>query len=145
VKVTVWRKRKEEAVDVKVGELEETDQVASADPGKQGATPPSDTPSVKTLGLSLSSITPDLRTKFSLADDAVGVVVVDVQGNSPGAEKQLKAGDVIVEVAQEEVKSPSQVVDKIEEAKKAGRKSVLMLIDRAGELGWKALRIDGKG
>jgi serine protease Do len=72
-------------------------------------------------------------------------VVVEVQTNSPGSEKQLKAGDVIVEVAQEEVKSPAQVVDKIEEAKKAGRKSVLMLIDRAGELGWKALRIDGKG
>ena len=144
VKVTVWRKRKEEAVDVKVGELDETDQVASADAGKQSSTPPDNTPSVKTLGLSLSSITPDLRTKYSLADDAAGVVVVEVQGNSPGAEKQLKAGDVIVEVAQEEVKSPSQVVDKIEEAKKAGRKSVLMLIDRAGELGWKALRIDGK-
>jgi serine protease Do len=145
VKVTVWRKRKEEAVDVKVGELDESDQVAAADTSKQSTTPPDDTPSVKTLGLSLSNITPDLRTKFSLADDAAGVVVVDVQNNSPGSEKQLKAGDIIVEVAQEEVKSPSQVVDKIEEAKKAGRKSVLMLIDRAGELGWKALRIDGKG
>jgi serine protease Do len=75
----------------------------------------------------------------------VGVVVLDVKSNTHRAEKQLKAGDVIVEVAQEEVKSPAQVVDKIEEAKKAGRKSVLMLIDRAGELGWKALRIDGKG
>ncbi len=145
VKVTVWRKRKEESVDVKVGELDESDQVASADTGKPGATTPDDTPSVKTLGLSLSTITPDLRTKFSLSDDTAGVLVVDVQSNSPGAEKQLKPGDVIVEVAQEEVKSPSQVVDKIEEAKKAGRKSVLLLIDRAGELGWKALRIDGKG
>jgi serine protease Do len=100
-------------------------------------------PSVKTLGLSLATITPDLRDKFSLSDDASGVVVTDVQSGSPGAEKQLKAGDVIVEVAQEEVKSPSQIVDKIEEAKKAGRKSVLLLIDRQGELGWKALRIDG--
>ena len=143
--MTVWRKRKEESVDVKVGELDESDQVASADTGKPGATTPDDTPSVKTLGLSLSTITPDLRTKFSLSDDTAGVLVVDVQSNSPGAEKQLKPGDVIVEVAQEEVKSPSQVVDKIEEAKKAGRKSVLLLIDRAGELGWKALRIDGKG
>jgi len=145
VKVTVWRKRKEEAVDVKVGELEESDQVAAVDASKPSTATPDDTPSVKTLGLSLSSITPDLRTKFSLAEDAAGVVVVDVQNNTPGSEKQLKAGDVIVEVAQEEVKSPSQVVDKIEEAKKAGRKSVLMLIDRGGELGWKALRIDGKG
>jgi serine protease Do len=145
VKVTVWRKRKEEAVDVKVGELDESEQVAAADATKQGAATPDDTTSVKALGLSLSTITPDLRTKFSLAEDAAGVVVVDVQSNSSGAEKQLKAGDIIVEVAQEEVKSPSQVVDKIEEAKKAGRKSVLMLIDRAGELGWKALRIDSKG
>ncbi len=145
VKVTVWRKRKEETVDVKVGELDETDQqVAST--GDQPNKPPADTvPTVKTLGLSLATITPDLRDKFSLADDAAGVVVTDVQSGSAGAEKQLKAGDIIVEVAQEEVKSPSQVVDKIEEAKKAGRKSVLLLIDRQGELGWKALRIDGKG
>src|SRR5262249_32386105 len=123
VKVTVWRKRKEEQVDVKVGELDETEQVAAVDTKQQSGANPGNTPSVKTLGLSLSSITPDLRTKFSLAEDASGVVVVDVQNNSPGAEKQLKAGDVIVEVAQEEVKSPAQVVDKIEEAKKAGRKS----------------------
>jgi serine protease Do len=143
VKVTLWRKRKEMIVDVKVGELQETDQqAASADTGKQGSqTTPA--PSIKALGLSLSPITPDLRDKFSLADDASGVVVTDVQSGSPGAEKQLKAGDVIVEVAQEEVKSPNQIVDKIEEAKKAGRKSVLLLIDRQGELGWKALRIDG--
>jgi serine protease Do len=144
VKVTVWRKRKEEIVDVKVGELDESEQVASTDT-KQGSGTADATPAVKTLGLSLSAITPDLRTKFSLADDASGVVVVEVQNNSPGAEKQLKPGDVIVEVAQEEVKSPTQILDKIEEAKKSGRKSVLMLIDRAGELGWKALRIDSKG
>jgi serine protease Do len=130
---------------VKVGELDESDQqVAST--GDKPSTPPADTvPTVKTLGMSLATITPDLRDKFSLADDAAGVVVTDVQGGSAGAEKQLKAGDIIVEVAQEEVKSPTQVVDKIEEAKKAGRKSVLLLIDRQGELGWKALRIDGKG
>jgi serine protease Do len=141
VKVTVWRKRKEMVLDVKVGELQETDtQTASVDTTKP-ETPPA--PTIKALGLSLAAITPDLRDKFSLADDASGVVVTDVQSGSPGAEKQLKAGDVIVEVAQEEVKSPSQIVDKIEEAKKAGRKSVLLLIDRQGELGWKALRIDG--
>ena len=144
VKVTVWRKRKEETVEVKVGLLDESDAQQASASDKSGA--PAEPPTaVKALGLSLSTITPDLRTKFSLADDAAGVVVVEVQTNSPAAEKALKAGDVIVEVAQEEVKNPAQVVDKVEEAKKAGRKSVLMLIDRQGELGWKAIRIDGKG
>ena len=71
--------------------------MAAADASKQGSATTDNTPAVKTLGLSLSSITPDLRTKFSLTDDAAGVVVVDVQSNSPGAEKQLKAGDVIVQ------------------------------------------------
>ena len=143
VKVTIWRKRKEMVLDVKVGELQDTDQaVASTDTGKSGATA-TPIPTVKTLGLSLATITPDLRDKFSLADDVSGVVVTEVQSGSPGAEKSLKAGDVIVEVAQEEVKTPSQIIDKIEEAKKAGRKSVLLLVDRQGELGWKALRIDG--
>jgi len=144
VKVTVWRKRKEMVVDVKVGELQDTDQqTANTDNGKPSAPTAPAAPTVKALGLSLSAITPDLREKFSLADDAAGVVVTDVQNGTPGADKQLKAGDVIVEVAQEEVKSPNQIVDKIDEAKKAGRKSVLLLIDRQGELGWKALRIDG--
>jgi len=45
-------------------------------------------------------------------------------------------------VAQQEVKDPGQVTVKIEEAKKAGRKSILLLVDRAGDLRFVALRID---
>ena len=55
----------------------------------------------------------------------------------------MKPGDIIVEVAQEEVKSPGQVAAKIEEAKKAGRKSVLMLVDRQGDLRFVAIKLDG--
>jgi serine protease Do len=40
---------------------------------------------------------------------------------------------VIVEVAQEEVTSPDQVVKKIDDARKAGRKSVLVMVERKGE------------
>jgi serine protease Do len=141
VKVTVWRKRKEESVDVKVGELDETEKQADASSPAQPQ--PSDTgTTVKALGLSLSSVTPELKQKFSLADDADGVVVVDVASDSPAAEKGLKPGDVIVEVAQEEVKNPAQVTGKIDEAKKNHKKSVLLLVDRAGDLRFIALRID---
>jgi serine protease Do len=141
VKVTVWRKRKEQAFDVKVGELDETEQQASLAPDKNA--PPKDQGgSVKALGMSLAGATPELKQKFSLADDVGGVVVTEVANDSPGSEKGVRAGDVIVEVAQEEVKSPAQVSAKIEEAKRAGRKSILMLIDRAGDLRFVALRID---
>jgi len=45
-------------------------------------------------------------------------------------------------VAQEEVKGPADVTRKIDEARSAGRKSVLMPIDRGGDLRFVAVRID---
>jgi serine protease Do len=141
VKVTVWRKRQEQTVDVKVGELDESEKVASAPTGQATPTPGSG-PTVKALGLTLSNATPELKQKFSLSDDTDGVVVVDVAGDSPASEKGVRPGDIIVEVAQQEVKDAGQVTAKIEEAKKSGRKSILLLVDRAGDLRFVALRID---
>jgi serine protease Do len=141
VKVTVWRKRKESIVDVKVGELKDEEQQAAVTP-KQPQTPPEPPGSVKALGLSLSNLTPELRERFSLAEDTAGVVVTDVVQDSAASEKGLKAGDVIVEVAQEEVKNPGQITAKIDDAKKAGRKSVLLLVDRQGDLRFVALKLD---
>ncbi len=141
VKVTVWRKRKESVVDVKVGELKDEEQQASATPKQQQpAAPPGAT--VKVLGLSLANLTPELRERFSLAEDTAGVVVTEVVQDSPASEKGMKPGDVVVEVAQEEVKSPAQISAKIDEAKKAGRKSVLLLVDRQGDLRFVALKLD---
>ncbi len=141
VKVTVWRKRQENTIDVKVGELDETEKVANV-PSGQPAPAPNTSATVKALGLSLSTVTPELKQKFSLADDADGVVVIDVAGDSPASEKGVRPGDVIVEVAQQEVKDPGQVAAKIDEARKSGRKSILLLVDRAGDLRFVALRID---
>jgi serine protease Do len=140
VKVKVWRKRKEHVFDVKVGELKEEDQQAAASPKQQAPGPVPG--AVKALGLSLANLTPELRERFSLSEDTAGVVVTDVASDSPASEKGMRAGDVIVEVAQEEVKSPGQITGKIDEAKKAGRKSVLMLVDRQGDLRFVALKID---
>jgi serine protease Do len=140
VKVKVWRKRKEHVFDVKVGELKEEDQQAAASPKQPPPGPVAG--AVKALGLSLANLTPELRERFSLSEDTAGVVVTDVATDSPASEKGMRAGDVIVEVAQEEVKSPGQITGKIDEAKKAGRKSVLMLVDRQGDLRFVALKID---
>jgi len=141
VPMTVWRKRKETPLQVKVGRLDETEQVAAKETPKK-ATPKDAAGTITTLGLTLSNISPELKEKFSLADDSKGVVVVDVVKDSPAAEKGLKAGDVIVEAAQEEIKSATQVAGKIDDAKKAGRKSILLLVERQGDLRFIALRLD---
>jgi serine protease Do len=47
-----------------------------------------------------------------------------------------------MEASQEEIKSAGQVVSKIDDAKKAGRKSILLLVERQGDLRFIALRLD---
>jgi len=141
VPVTVWRKRGETSLKVKVGRLQET-ETASADTGDKPAPRAIPADTAKALGMTLSDLTPDLKEKYSLGDDAKGVVVVDVAKDSPSADKGLRPGDVIMEASQEEVKSPSQVAAKVADAKKSGRKSILLLIQRQGDLRFVALRLD---
>jgi serine protease Do len=141
VAVTVWRKRKEATLQVKVGKLNEV-ETASAESTPKNTPPQSDSDTVKALGMTLSDVTPALKEKFSLGDDAKGAVVVDVAKDGPGAEKGLRPGDVIMEAAQEEVKNASQIAGKVADAKKSGRKSILLLVERAGDLRFVALRVD---
>jgi serine protease Do len=142
VPVTVWRKRQEAALQVKVGRLQDTEQASAQEPAKGKPAPKDEKSTVKTLGLTLSNITPEMKEKFSLGDDAKGVVVVDVSKDGAGAEKGLKAGDVIMEAAQEEIKSAGQISSKVEDAKKSGRKSILLLVERQGDLRFVAVRLD---
>jgi serine protease Do len=140
VKVMVWRKRNEVDLDVKVGELKEDTQVAAASPKQEKPAAPLST--VKTLGLSLANLTPELRDRYGLANDVSGVVITDIDNSGPAADKGMRAGDVVVEVAQDDVKTTDQILGKIDEAKKAGRKSVLLLVDRQGDLRFVAVKID---
>src|SRR5262249_28330097 len=127
VNVVVWRKGQEVSLTLKLGELPDEDQLASLNRPNAGPdkAPSAPTPSVDALGMSLSSITPDLRKEFGIPDKTKGVVIAKVNDRSTAAERDLRPGDVIVEVAQEEVNDPAQIVKKVEDARKAGRKSVL--------------------
>jgi serine protease Do len=140
VKVMVWRKRNEVDLDVKVGELKEDTQVASTSPKQEKSQAAINT--VKALGLSLANLTPELRERYGLANDVSGVVITDIDNGGPSADKGMKAGDVVVEVAQDDVKTTDQILTKVDEAKKAGRKSVLLLVDRQGDLRFVAVKID---
>jgi len=123
VPVVVWRDGHEVTVTVKVGELpEDLTKVASAGPGAGRTT------ELNLLGLKLSPITKDMVDRFQLSADQKGAVITDVTTGSVADEKGIKAGDVITEVQQEEVKSPAEVADRVEKFRKAGRKSVLMLV-----------------
>ena len=135
VDVVVWRKGREVPLKIKLGELPEDDQLAAAPPNTPGApgVPRAPTATVDTLGMSLTQLTAELRERYEIPEKTKGVLVTKVAEGSTAAERDLRAGDVIVEVAQEEVTSPSQVVKKVTEAGTAGRKSVLVMVERRGE------------
>lgn len=139
VPVELWRGGRVVSVTANIGELEEAEKkalLASGGPQPQPAKPDR----VESLGLELSAISDDMRGKYSLGDDTKGVVVTDVDPNGPAA-RDLRPGDVIVEVQQTPVMSPSSVQKGIATAKDAGKKSVLLTVNRGGEMRFVALRI----
>jgi len=125
VPVVVWRDGKEVGLSVTVAELPDDPKVAQVAPLDKKSDKPLEVPGT---GLKLSALSDDLRTRYQLGDDQKGVLITDVAPKSAAAEKGLKPGDVILEVQQEEMKTPADVVDRLQKYRKAGRKSALLLI-----------------
>ncbi len=59
------------------------------------------------------------------------MVITKVDPNSDAAEKGLQPGDVVQRVGSREVHTPADVQTGVAEAKKGGRKSVLLLVASA--------------
>ncbi len=85
------------------------------------------------LGMSLSTITQELREQLGLSDSAEGLVITDVAGDSGAYSKGIRAGDLVSEAGQTQVRTVGDLENQIEAARDAGRKSILLLIRRGGE------------
>jgi serine protease Do len=142
VPVVVLRQGREMTFQVKIGELDETAESKIADTGPTPAKPKSPESTRTILGLNLAEMTEQLRQRYNIADEASGVVVLNVEGKSGAAGKGLKAGDVIVEVDQNSVATPADVEKRIALAKANGYKVVTFLIYRQGDFQWVAVRTD---
>jgi serine protease Do len=140
VQVTIVRKGKEDTKTVKLGRLEDGEKKAALT--KNEGAPEEKSVVKKTLGLDLSNLTDDLRKRYKIKDSVKGVVITAVEDGSAAADKRLAAGDIIVEVGQEAVSSAADVQKKIDQLKKDGRKSALLLIANAeGEVRFVALAL----
>ncbi|WP_114394958.1 DegQ family serine endoprotease [Oleisolibacter albus] len=119
VKLSLLRDGKQQSLSAKVGELPRADQQVAAvteAPAPQG-----------TLGLMLAPINPETRQRFGLEEGAEGALVTAVAPGSPAAERGFRPGDIITRANRTDVKSPQDVAGAVEEARKAGRDSVVVL------------------
>ncbi|MEO1492938.1 MAG: DegQ family serine endoprotease [Pseudomonadota bacterium] len=141
VRVVVFRKGKTKTVKVTVGLLDEEQiQAAAVRPNSDDGGTGTDIPAI---GMTLRPLSSEARSEFGIGDDVAGVLVSDVASEGVAADKGIKPGDVIVEVGQEPVSSPTEVETRVNEASEAGRKSVLFLIQSEGDLRFVPLTISG--
>jgi serine protease Do len=135
VSVELLRKGETKSFSVTIGRLPEDEEGAVPAKGEEKTPPEAEPEREDLLGLSLAPLTDDLRKRYGIGASIEGVVVVDVKPNSPAAEKDVKPGDVIVEVTQEKVRQPQDVKTRLLAVRKSGRRSVLLLLsDGKGEL-----------
>lgn len=156
VDVVILRDGKEQTVKVTLGRLENSDEAASDEPAAPGAgegteegtdqaEPPAATlPAADVvLGMTLATLDDASRKTYEIAADIEGVVVTDVAAGSPAAERRIVAGDVIVEIGQEAMKTPEDVSARIEELKGDGRRNTLVMVsNKTGELRFVSLRLE---
>jgi serine protease Do len=138
VRVLIFRDGKTQTLKVTLGRRETAENAVPV-----VATP--ETPEAPTekevLGLMVSPLTDELREQLELADGSEGLVVKSVDEDTEAYERGLRAGDVITEAGQQKVAEVADLEGRIEAAKEAGRKSLLLLIRRAGEPRFVALSL----
>ncbi|MEM0898815.1 MAG: Do family serine endopeptidase [Pseudomonadota bacterium] len=142
VDVLVVRRGERETVKVTLGRLEDGEQLALADRESEAEEAQPET--VEAFGMELAQITDELRTEFNLTDEVgEGVLITSVDENSAAGTKNIRAGEVIVEIAQETVANPQEVLELFDRQREEGRRNALLMLSNGeGELRFVTLRID---
>jgi serine protease Do len=158
VDVVIMRDGKEQTVKVTLGRLEDSVQSASAETdepeGPEGNDEPNadngadqgaeqSTEPAEAYGMAIAALDDEKRKSFGIAESVEGVVVTDVTAGSLAAEKGVKPGEVIVEVAQDFVETPRDVTARMEALKAEGRRNAhIMIADKSGNLRFVAIPLD---
>ena len=136
VRVVIFRDGGTETLRVTLGRREEAEAVPASINREEEPT------TTEVLGLTVSTITDELREQLGLSDTVEGLVVSEVAEDTEAFEKGLRVGDVITQAAQESVGSIADLNERVEAAREAGRKSLVLLVNRNGDPRFVALNLD---
>ena len=135
VEVIVLRDGERVTLGVTLGRREEAEGQLAAT-GEDGAPE-----TVDLLGMTLSAVTAELAEEYDLGG-ARGLVVTAVDVESDAGAKGLMPGDLITEAGQQPVETIADLETRIEEARDAGRRSILLLVRRGGDPRFVAVSIE---
>lgn len=142
VTVKYWRDGKEQKAKVTIGELEKAENggllTTQETPEEKEEEKGTD---LEEFGLTLGKLNNDIRKSYNIPEDVNGVLILQTTPRGEAFEKGLGNGDVVVEINQKAVETPKQVKEIVEKAKKDKRSSVLLLVNREGDVRFVALKL----
>ena len=118
VKIVVLRDKQQKTLWVTIGEVPEQQQVASA---------PSKPEETGHWGFTVQDISSRIVDQLGLPDDT-GVVITQVEPNSPAQEEGLQRGDVIIEIEHQPVKDMADFKQYIEQNQKQKKNTLLLTV-----------------
>ncbi len=137
VPVVIVREGVQQIVSVVLGRRE----LAEGEPVLAAATPEAPA-EADILGLTVAPLNAERATALGLDPATTGLVVTKVDPVSEAYTKGLREGDLITEAGQQQVIRIEDLETRITEARDAGRKSLLLLIRRAGDPRFVALTVE---
>jgi len=129
VEVEVVRQRQKKILSVTVGQLEEADEKITL--GEEGTSKGAMPKATSVLGLGLVPLNDEMRQQFGFDKKVQGLLVTEIDPESPAASKNIRVGDVIAEAQQEPVASAEALKSIIDKLKATGAKSVILLVEDA--------------
>jgi serine protease Do len=129
VEVTVLRDKKEITMSVQIGELGKEEEEEETPAGGD------------LLGLTVEKVTPEIARRIGLRTTS-GVIVTDVDPDSPAARVGLSEGDIIFRVGGRQVSNPKEFRALVEEAIDEGEVLLLLRDGRSGRVGYLVVPIE---
>ncbi len=124
VTATVAQRPSEAIVQARAGNVPDPEETVDGKPtpGAEAAR--------ASLGITLQPLTAALRQQLKLPDTVRGVVIAGINPASDAATEGLQRGDIILQINQKPTTTTAEAAAAVEAARKAGRDTVLMLVQR---------------
>ncbi|MBC7167836.1 Do family serine endopeptidase [Phenylobacterium sp.] len=147
LRLQVIRDGSRRTVEVRSGVRPTESELAANDNGPDGSPRPGQAPAQpnnpEVLGMSLAPLDDAARRAFGIPANVRGVVIAALESSSDAARKGLRRGDVIVRANSRTVNAASDLAAEVDAARKAGRPSVLIGVNRDGRTLFLPLDIEG--
>lgn len=130
IELVVVRRGKQQKLHVVLGELKEKNKTVEETVNKEKYDAKN---SREVLGVAVANLTDEFRELYAIPPHVNGVVVLKIGKKSDWTKRAIERGDVIMGVNQEPVNNVADFERLVKKAEKDGKKSILFLLNRAGQ------------